>query len=99
MPPSSEGNFWERLLATVRLERRNPMLQMMLRSTDIMQSILTDIQHSLHPAGVHISMPLPGVRIESFWDAESIITMGEETAREKFEAAGLLEAKVSEAVD
>lgn len=99
VPPSAEGNFWERLLATVRLERRNPMLQMMLRSTDIMQAILTDIQHSLHPAGVHIRMPLPGVRIESFWDAEEIITMGELAARQLFTAAGLLEEAAPEAVE
>jgi len=89
VPPSEEGNFWERLLATVRLERRNPMLQMMLRSTDIMQAILTDLHHSLHPAGVHIRMPLPGIRLESFWDAEQIIEMGAVQAREALTAAGM----------
>ena len=73
----------------IGLERRNPMLQMMLRSTDIMQAILTDLHHSLHPAGVHIRMPLPGIRLESFWDAEQIIEMGAVQAREALTAAGM----------
>src|SRR5690606_19915766 len=34
--PSQEGSWWERMRATVRLERRNPMAQMLLRSSDIM---------------------------------------------------------------
>lgn len=97
--PSEEGNFWERMLATVRLERRNPILQMMLRSTDIMQSILTDIQHTLHPANMHISMPLPGIRIESFWDAEEIIELGAEAARIACEGAGLHPDTAELAVD
>ena len=42
--------------AAVRLERRNPMLQMMLRSTDIMQAILTDLHHSAS-CGVHPHAP------------------------------------------
>ncbi len=97
--PSEEGNFWERLLATVRLERRNPMLQMMLRSTDIMQAILTDIQHTMHPASVHIRMPLPGIRIESFFQAEEVIRLGKETARPALVAAGLLMEDPKEAVE
>lgn len=97
--PSEEGNFWERMLATVKLERRNPILQMMLRSSDIMQSILTDIQHTLHPADLHISMPLPGIRIESFWEAEDIIELGAEAARAAFEAAGLYPEDRPVAVD
>ncbi len=97
--PSEEGNFWERMLATVKLERRNPILQMMLRSSDIMQSILTDIQHTLHPADLHISMPLPGIRIESFWSAEEIIGLGTEAARAAFQAAGLYPEDRPVAVD
>ncbi len=87
--PSEEGNWWERMLATVRLERRNPMLQMMLRSSDIMQSILTDIQYTLHPADLLIKMPLAGIRAEAFWEAGEIIDLGEETALATCLAAGL----------
>ena len=88
-PPSEEGNWWERMLATVKLERRNPMVQMMLRSTDIMQSILTDIQYNLHPADLLIKMPLKGIRIEAFWEAEEIMAEGEREALEAVRAAGL----------
>jgi NTE family protein len=88
--PSEEGTFWERMLATVRLERRNPMLQMMLRSSDIMQSILTDLQYTMHPADVLVKMELPGVRVEAFWQFRSIVDAGEEAAQAVFESHGLL---------
>jgi predicted acylesterase/phospholipase RssA len=32
--PNSEGHWWERFMATVRFERRNPMAQMLMRSSD-----------------------------------------------------------------
>src|SRR5699024_12619882 len=79
--PDEEGNWWERMLKTVRLERRNPMLQMLLRSTDIMQSMLTDIQYALHPANLLIRMSLPGIRIEAFWEADEIIRLRSEERR------------------
>lgn len=87
--PEEEGHWWERMLKTVRLERRNPLLQMLLRSSDIMQSILTEIQYSLHPANLLIKMELEGVRIEAFWEAEAIIKLGEEAALAACRNAGL----------
>lgn len=97
--PAEEGNWWERMLATVKLERRNPMLQMMLRSSDIMQSILTDIQYRLHPADLLIKMPLKGIRLESFWDVAEIMALGETAALEACLAAGLSVEKGTEALD
>ncbi len=98
-PPSEEGNWWERMLATVKLERRNPMLQMMLRSTDIMQSILTDIQYTLHPADLLIKMPLTGIRLEAFWEAEEIMERGVEAAEAACRAAGLTPLDTPQALD
>lgn len=78
------GAWWERMVATVRLERRNPMAQMLLRTTDVMQSILTDIQYSLHPADVRIQLDMPQFRIESFREYDAIRDTGESTARAAF---------------
>lgn len=88
--PYANGSWWERMLATMRLERRNPMAQMILRSTDIMQSILTDIQYNLHPADIRVRLAMPHIRVESFWMFEEIVELGQRAARETFEAAGLL---------
>lgn len=76
-----EGSWWERMRATLRLERRNPMVQMLLRGSDIMQNILTNMQHSLHPADIHIYHPMPEMRVESFWAFEEIVALGETAAR------------------
>ncbi|CAN5556514.1 patatin-like phospholipase family protein [soil metagenome] len=84
--------WWERFMATVRLERRSPMVQMLLRSGDIMQSILTDIQYNLHPADLRVQVAMPHVRIESFWAFDQIVRLGEEVAYRTLEEAGLLEA-------
>ncbi len=88
--PSEDGNWWERMMATMRLERRTPMAQMMLRSTDIMQSLLTDIQYALHPADIRVHLTMPEIRVESFWEFERIVAEGERTATTVFTAAGLL---------
>lgn len=85
-----EENWWERMVATVRLERRSPMLQMLLRSSDIMQSILTDIQHTMHPADVLVRLDMPEIRVESFRDYERAVERGERLAREAFARAGLV---------
>jgi NTE family protein len=89
--PNSEGHWWERFMATVRFERRNPMAQMLMRSTDIMQSILTDMQYTLHPADIRIRHIMPHVRVESFWSFEEIVALGERTAIHTFQDFGLLE--------
>ncbi len=83
-------NWWERMLKTVRLERRNPMAQMVLRSSDIMQSILTDIQYSMHPADIRIQPAMPHIHIESFFAYEEIVELGERAASETFQMTNLL---------
>jgi NTE family protein len=85
-----DGNWWERMVATVRLERRSPMVQMLLRSSDIMQSILTDIQYTMHPADVLVKLDMPEIRVESFREYDRIVALGEEAARRVFTASGLL---------
>jgi NTE family protein len=90
--PSQEGNWWERMVQTVRLERRNPMAQMLFRSSDIMQSILVDIQHSLHPADIRIRLGMPEIRVESFREFRRIVQLGEETAERALAASGGLDA-------
>lgn len=82
--------WWERFMATVKLERRSPIVQMLLRSGDIMQSILTDIQYNLHPADLRIQVPMPHVRIESFWAFNEIVRLGEEVAYRTLKSEGLL---------
>lgn len=86
--PDEEGNWLERMVATVKLERRNPMAQMLLRSSDIMQSILVDIQASIHPPDLRIRMSMPQYRIESFKDLDDLVAIGEATAEAALAARG-----------
>lgn len=88
LTPDEEGSWWERMVATVKLERRNPMAQMLLRSSDIMQSILVDIRASIHPADLRIRMAMPQYRIESFAHFEEIVVEGEREAERALELAG-----------
>lgn len=88
--PHEGGNWWARMVATVRLERRNPMAQMLFRSTDVMQSILTDLQYTMHPADLRVQYPMPHVNVESFWAFEEIVAIGEWSATQVFHRAGLL---------
>ena len=64
------------------------MVQMMLRSTDIMQSILVDIQASLHPPDLRVRMSMPQYRVESFKDLDDIVAIGEAAAEAAIEARG-----------
>lgn len=89
---SQDGTWWERMVQTVRLERRTPMAQMLFRSSDIMQAILVDIQYSLHPADLRIRLDMPEVRVESFRDFRRIVAYGEETAERALDAVGGLDA-------
>lgn len=73
--------WWERMVGAVRLERRSPMLEMLLRSTDVMQAILTDLQYTLHPADVRIVLDMPEYRMESFRDVKAIVEAGRKVAR------------------
>lgn len=86
--PDEEGSWWERMVATVKLERRNPMAQMLLRSSDIMQSILVDIRASIHPVDLRIRMAMPQYRIESFNHFEEIVLEGEREAERALKQAG-----------
>jgi len=88
----SDGTWWDRMVQTVRLERRMPMAQMLFRTSDIMQAILVDIQYSLHPADLRIRLDMPEVRVESFRDFHKIVRYGEETAQRALEAVGGLDA-------
>ncbi len=92
--PHQEGSWWERFMATVRFERRNPMAQMVMRSSDIMQSILTDMQYTLHPADILVKHLMPQIRVESFWSYEDIVALGEQNALHTFRNAGLLKGDV-----
>lgn len=89
--PSEEGTWWERMVATVRLERRNPMVQMLLRGSDIMQALLTDIQYTLHPADVRIRLAMPEIRVESFRDFRVIVGHGEDAAVRALQQPGVLD--------
>lgn len=84
------GGWWERVTSGFRLERRNPMVQMMLRATDITGSILTELQYNLHPADLRVQYPMPHLNIEAFWAFEEIVAIGEWSALHVFVEAGLL---------
>lgn len=73
-------SWWQRMVKTLRLERRNAMLGMMLRSTDVMQAMLTELQYALHPANVRIVLDMPQYRVESFRAFRSIVRTGREVA-------------------
>lgn len=75
-PRDQDGSWWERMVRTMRFERRSPMAEMMLRSTDVMQAILTDLQYSLHPADVRIELGMPQFRLESFRAFAAIVQAG-----------------------
>ncbi|MDT3682273.1 MAG: patatin-like phospholipase family protein [Trueperaceae bacterium] len=87
-PDEDDSSWWERMVATVKLERRNPMAQMLFRSSDIQQAILVDINASIHPADLRIRMAMPHFRVESFLSFEEIVLEGERAAEAALEAAG-----------
>lgn len=86
--PDDGSSWWERMVATVKLERRNPMAQMLFRASDIQQSILTDIHASLHPCDLRVRMAMPHYRIESFTSFEEIVWEGERAVEMALAAAG-----------
>ena len=89
--PHQNENWWERMVATLRLERRNPMAHMIFRTSDIMQSILTSIQYTMHPADIRVEHPMPHIHMEAFWSLEEIVALGEQAALRTFKSAGLIE--------
>ncbi|MFO7545054.1 MAG: patatin-like phospholipase family protein [Trueperaceae bacterium] len=88
LTPDEEGTWWERMVATVKLERRNPMAQMLIRASEIQQSILADIHASMHPPDLRIRIPMPEYRIESFGEFERIVEAGEAAAERALKDAG-----------
>ncbi|MEJ2667782.1 MAG: hypothetical protein P8Z81_11900 [Deinococcales bacterium] len=89
---NQDGNWWERMVQTVRLERRTPMAQMLFRTSEIMQAILVDIQYSLHPADLRIRLDMPEFRMESFREFRKIVAYGEEAAERALHDEGGLDA-------
>ncbi len=84
----NRGNWWERWVATVKLERRTPMVQMLFRATDIQQAMLVDIRAAIHPADLRIRMEMPQYRVESFTEFDAIVAEGERAAERTLEAVG-----------
>lgn len=87
-PSEEDSSWWDRMVATVKFERRNPMMHMMLRSVDIMQALLTDMHAVLQPADLRIKIPMQNQQIESFSNAEEIIAEGVNAAKQAINAIG-----------
>jgi len=70
-------SWWQRMVATVTLERRAPLAAVTLRSADIMMRLLTDAQYIHHPADLRVQHEMPTMRMESFWALDEIVAQGE----------------------
>lgn len=81
------GSWWERAMAAVRFERRSPMVQMLFRSSEIQQAILTELQHALHPADLRIVHEMAHVHLESFGEFEEIVGLGRAQAERALDQA------------
>ncbi len=92
-------SWWERMVATVTLERRTPLATATLRATDIMMRVLTDTQYVHHPADLRIQHELAEVRIEAFWELDAIVAAGESNAEAAFRAQPDLLARLQAASD
>jgi NTE family protein len=92
-------SWWDRMVATVTLERRTPLATATLRATDIMMRILTDTQYVHHPADLRIQHELAEVRIEAFWELDAIVAAGESNAEAAFRAQPDLLARLQAASD
>lgn len=75
-PSDEPASWWERMVATVTLERRTPMAAVTLRASDIMMRMLSDVQYVLHPADLRVQHDMPSVRIEAFWELDQIVEAG-----------------------
>lgn len=74
------ASWWQRVVATVTLERRTPLAAATFRAADIMMRLLTDAQYIHHPADLRIQHEMPGYRLESFWALDEIVSIGETNA-------------------
>ena len=75
-----QTSWWQRVVATVTLERRTPLAAATFRAADIMMRLLTDAQYIHHPADLRIQHDMPGYRLESFWALDEIVALGEARA-------------------
>jgi NTE family protein len=86
-------SWWQRMIATVTLERRAPIAATAFRAADVMMRLLTDLAYIHHPADLRIAHALPGYRLESFWALDEIVAAGEVQAEADLRAhPGLLRA-------
>ncbi|MFU8887517.1 MAG: patatin-like phospholipase family protein [Trueperaceae bacterium] len=79
-------SWWQRVVATVTLERRTPLAAATFRAADIMMRLLTDAQYIHHPADLRIQHEMPGYRLESFWALDEIVALGEAEAEAELRA-------------
>jgi len=79
-PHEGQVSWWQRVVATVTLERRTPLAAATFRAADIMMRLLTDAQYIHHPADLRIQHEMPGYRLESFWALDEIVALGEAEA-------------------
>jgi NTE family protein len=79
-----ERSWWQRVVATVTLERRSPLAAATFRASDIMMRLLTDAQYLHHPADLRIQHEMHGYHLESFWAVDEIVALGEANARAAF---------------
>ena len=96
---TSEGSWWQRMIATVTLERRAPIAAMTFRAADVMMRLLTDLAYIHHPADLRIAHVLPGYRLESFWALDEIVAAGEMQAEADLRAHPTLLRSLQEASD
>jgi len=81
-----QNSWWQRVVATVTLERRTPLAAATFRAADIMMRLLTDAQYIHHPADLRIQHDMPGYRLESFWALDEIVALGEARAEASLRA-------------
>jgi NTE family protein len=90
-------SWWQRMVATVTLERRAPLAAVTLRSADIMMRLLTDAQYVHHPADLRVQHEMPTMRMESFWALDEIVAQGEVNAEAALRARPELLARLQAA--
>lgn len=91
------ASWWQRVVATVTLERRSPLAAATFRAADIMMRLLTDAQYIHHPADLRIQHEMHGYRLESFWALDEIVSLGEMNAEAALRARPELLADLREA--
>lgn len=91
---NGEQSWWQRVVATVTLERRSPLAAATFRASDIMMRLLTDAQYIHHPADLRIQHQMHGYHLESFWAVDEIVALGEANAEAALASRGDLLARL-----